>query len=221
MAITKKPSARTHTPPGDYKRARPDMAAPPSGEWFAIVANVNAERKAARALDPLWGDLDEDDRARAMPSPFRVYLPMFARLSLVGGRKREKAVIQRPVFPRYVFTSSRSGAFPFFLLRGVNGVESIVRCEGRPLAIPHGIIAEIMRRDDAGAFDLTKLNQIKTLADAGYEADEMVRILLGPFEGLHAKIKAMMPGGKARVMLDIFGRQTFAEFPLAGLAKSA
>jgi transcription antitermination factor NusG len=206
MAITKKPSARTHCPPGSYTRTRPDMDAPPSGEWFAVVCNPGCERKARDGLaEPL----------------FRTYLPMTAKIEKVGGRRKLKAVVERPLFPRYLFVCSRTGALPFYFLRSVKGVESIVRSEGRPLAIPHAIIAELMRRDAAGDFDDSKQKRKKTLEDSGYSQGEIVTVLKGAFYGFEAKIQALMPGNKAKVLISIFGNPNPVILPLAELEKCA
>ena len=192
--------------PGEYQRARPDPTPPPSGVWYALVTNVNAERKAARALDAPGG-------------LFLVYCPMTARLTPVGARTKRTAIVERPLFPRYLFVASRCGAFPFGALRGVCGVESVVRCDGQPVAIPHGIVEAIMRRDLAGEFDGAKPARAKTLAEAGFHADEPVTVLAGAFAGLPATITALAPGHKARLLLEIFGRPTPVDAPLAKVGK--
>lgn len=205
MTAKIKPSARTHTPPKDYRRKKPDFNAPPSRQWYAVICNVNAERKAQRALD----------------GSFMTYLPVTAKLQAVGGQKGLKAVIERPLFPRYLFVASRSPAFRFFDLAGVNGVESIVRVEGRPMPIPHSVIEAIMRRDLAGEFVEAGIESKLTLKDVGLSTGEKITVLDGPFQGLSGIINALMPQAHARVMLNIFGRMTRADLPIAQIGKVA
>jgi transcription antitermination factor NusG len=188
-----------------YKRATPDVEPPHSGVWYALIANPNCEHKLVRNLDA---------------SKFRAYLPCFSKVSRVGGRRKMEAVIERPIFPRYVFVASLHGEFPFFWLQNTNGLESIVKIEGRPMPIPHGVIEEIMRRDIDGKFDL-RPKRLRTLQDAGFEAGDVVRVGAGAFEGLEAKIKALVGGSKARVLLEIFGRPTPIDVPLHELEKVA
>lgn len=188
-----------------YKRAIPDTTPPASGVWYALIANVGCEHKLTRNLD---GRL------------FRSYLPCFSRVSRVGGRRKLEAVIERPIFPRYVFACSVEHEFPFFFLQQTRGLESLVKIEGRPMAIPHGVIEEIMRRDIEGQFDL-RPKRLRTLADAGFEAGDRVRVGEGPFAGFEAVIRSLVAGSKARVLLEIFGRPTPIDVNLHELEKVA
>ena len=188
-----------------YKRAIPETEAPPSGAWYALIANPNCEHKLIRNLDQ---------------SRFRAYLPCFSKVSRVGGRRKLEAVIERPIFPRYVFACSYDREFPFFFLANTNGLESVVKIEGRPMPIPHGVIEEIMRRDIEGQFDL-RPKRLRTLADAGFSEGDRVRVGYGPFEGLEAVIRTLVAGSKARVLLEIFGRPTPMDLMLHDLEKVA
>ena len=200
-----KPSARTHTVPKDYKRAKPDPSRPPSGVWYAVICNVNAERKALDALK----------------HKFATYLPLEVKRQRRGGRKPVEGIVEKPLFPRYLFVASRELAFRFFDLGGVNGVESIVRCEGRPMAIPHSVIEAIMRRDLAGEFVQAGIEKDLTLEDLGLCTGESVRLLNGSFTGIVGIIQALMPKSQARVMLNILGGPVPVTMPLAELEKVA
>jgi transcription antitermination factor NusG len=188
-----------------YKRVLPDMEAPPSGVWYALIANTNCEHKLVRNLDA---------------SLFRSYLPCFSKVSRVGGRRKLEAVIERPIFPRYVFAASRSVDFPFFFLHQTRGLQSIVKIEGTPMQIPHSVIAEIMRRDAGGDFDL-RPKRLRSLADAGFEVGGRVTVGEGPFQGFEAVIRSLVNGAKARVLLEIFGRPTPIDVALCDLGKVA
>jgi len=198
-------SLQAHTPAKSYKRTKPTMERPPSGQWFAIITNVNSEKKAALGLR----------------SSFLTYLPVLVKKQKVGGRRALEAVVERPLFPRYLFVASREPAFRFYDLSGVNGVESIVRIEGRPMPIPHSVIEAIMRRDAAGEFVGPGVERDLTLEDLGLSTGGEVRITDGVFKDLSCIIKAIMPHSHARVMLNIFGRETLATVPLADLERVA
>lgn len=197
-----KPSARTHHVPGTYKRPKPDPTQPESKVWYAVICNPNCEGRAQAGLD---------ERV------FRTYLPKRSVLVKAGGVKKEKAVIERPLFPRYLFVASQTPAMPFYKLRGVDGIESIVRIDGQALAVPHKVIKAIMEREDAGEFDNS--GEARTLADVGLTAGEEMRIKEGMFEGIKARIRAMMPNAQAEVLIHMFGRENVVNVDLAHLEK--
>lgn len=196
----KKVSARGRSAIWTYERRKPDGYKPPCGVWYAVVTNANAERKAQRAIGGA-GALE-------------AYLPVFTLVQRVGGRTRkEVAVVERPVFSRYLFVAPKGAAFHSHCLAGVSGVESIVRGpDGRPAAIPHEIIADLMARDARGDFDLRPqaaregVAKPHSLTETGFEAGEVVRVGSGPLEGLTGKIKGLAGGSKLRILMDIFGR---------------
>ena len=205
MGIKVKPSSRTHMPAKDYKRAKPDMTAPPSRQWFAVICNVNAEKKARNGLQ----------------GKFMTYLPVTVRKQLVGGRRGLEAIYERALFPRYLFVASREQAFRFYDLAGVNGVESIVRCEGRPMPIPHSIIEAMMRREIAGEFVAPGVEKEITLEDLGLSTGDRVTLTNGAFTGIVGIIQALMPKAQARIMLEILGGAVPVTMPVADLEKVA
>lgn len=197
-----KPSAKTHHVPGSYKRPRPDPTQPPSKVWYAVICNPGCEGRAMAGLDP---------------RVFRAYAPKRAVLTRAGGVKKEKAVIERPLFPRYIFVASQGPAMPFYKLRGINGIESLVRVDGQALSIPHRVIKAIMERDDAGEFDQSGVP--RTLADVGLTFGEEMRVKEGIFEGIKARIRALMPNAHAEVLIHMFGRENVVSIDLTHLEK--
>lgn len=190
----------------DYARPAVDLSEPEGKVWYAVIANVNAEHQCRDNLEEIC----------------RTYLPVTASIVKGGGRRQVERVSERALFPRYVLVANRrKGMFPFFLLRGVRGVESIVRCDGLPLPIKHEVVEAIMRRQAAGDFDKIKPKRLKTLEDAGYEEGQKVRSISGPFEGLPALIRRVVGGHRAEILISIFGRPTPAIVPLAELEKVA
>lgn len=147
-----------------------------------------------------------------------VYLPVTAKIQRTGGRQGREAVIERPLFPRYLFVASYELAFKFFNLRSVKGVESVVSCEGRPMPIPHGVIKAIMARESTGEFDFTRP---QTLEDMGLSTGDQMRMKNGAFGGIVGIIKALMPKQQAKVMLNILGKDVELNIALAELEKVA
>lgn len=193
-----------------YERQKPAVYKPPWGVWYAIVCNANCEAKAKRLVERV--------------GVFACYLPMFVSIAKVGGHRKTVTVIERPVFPRYLFVSSKIGPFHSHHLTGLSGVESIVRGpDGRPAGIPHEVIADIMARDLDGRFDLRAkaardgLAKPHSLTETGFEADQAVVVGSGPLEGLTGKIQGLASGAKLRVLMDIFGRPTTVDIDVTSL----
>lgn len=213
MAPRLKPSAQSHIPPATYRRARPDPARPPSGHWYAIICNVNAEKKAQRALG----------------AGFMTYLPVAVHKRKVGGRRSLEAIVERALFPRYLFVASREMAFRFYDLKGVNGVESIVRVDGLPMPIPHAVIGAIMAREVVGEFvepgietkfdkdEIQHTSAYLTLEDVGLSTGSRAIVKRGLQEGFECIINALMPKNHAQVLIRMFGRDVPVNVPLADL----
>ena len=226
MTVRKKPSSLTHHVPATYKRRKPDTSRPPSGVWYAVICNVNAEKKVRSALGGnVCGEDDAEQAAKsvqkAVQGQFMTYLPVRAMKQKVGGRRALEAVIERPLLPRYLFVASYSPAFPFFNLRGVTGVESIVRVDGRPMPIPHAVIKSLMMRDIEGEFVAKGIESEITLEDYGLSTGSSTKINEGIFEGLSCIVKALMPHAHAQVLVNIFGRITPVSVPIADLERVA
>lgn len=209
MKREKKPSLRTYHVPNTYKRPVPVMDGPPSGVWYALVCNINCERRAREGLE----SYDRGTR-------FMTYMPVHSVLRKMGGRRKVEQVIERPLFTRYLFVASKQAAFPFFALAKIDGVERVVKFDGRPIPIPNSIIEAIKQQDIAGAYDKSEAYP-KTLADAGLVEGQQVEVRRGRLATLEAKVRALLPEGHAEVLINILGREFVQEVPLASLVRVA
>jgi transcription antitermination factor NusG len=193
----------------DFQRTIPDMSpAPGSNPWYAVITNPNCEHQAADNLQEVC----------------RPYFPRTASLVKGGGPRKLQRVSERALFPRYVFVCNhKPGMFPFFALRGVRGVESIVRVDGYPMPIPESVIAAIREREEAGEFDFaTPTPPKRTMADHGLTEGQQMRIKSGPFEGWLATIEGLAKAGsEARLVIEMLGQVVRARVPVADLDRVA
>jgi transcriptional antiterminator RfaH len=157
--------------------------------WFVVVCNPKCERRAQLGL---------------RRAGYQTYLPQTKRW-VVHARKKEER--ENPLFPRYLFIGLKSGQ-DFYKLRGVDGVEGVVRDGyGAPARIPapedraHPL-ACILEREQAGEFDFTRLPDL----GQQYEPGEVVRLTVGAFTDLQAQVVSMLSKGRVEVVLDIMGR---------------
>ena len=189
--MTYKPSSLTHRVPSSHHKPK---------LWYVIVCNINCEKRAELGL-----------RQRG----FVTYLPVLTK-TVTHGRKKVERAVTRPLFARYLFVSSHEREMPFYHLRSTNGVESIVRDgEGFPMSVPGPVVEEIMRREQTGEFDATR--QPKTLEEVGLSAGQEMQIIRGPFEGVSATVRKLMPGRNAEILIRLFGGEQAVRMPLAEL----
>lgn len=145
--------------------------------WFACYTRARHEKKAERGL-----------RERG----FGTYLPMVERERQWKDRKK---LVWFPLFPSYVFARFRLSEVHGVL--GTPGVATIVRVEGRPVAIPDGEM-ENVRRFVAALQASGVEAELKPLV---VEEGERVRVMEGPFRGVEGVVVERR--GKRRVLVGL------------------
>jgi transcriptional antiterminator RfaH len=165
--------------------------------WFVVVCNPKCERRAQLGL---------------RRAGYQTYLPQTKRWVVHARTKVER---ENPLFPRYLFIGLKPGQ-DFFKMRGVDGVEGLVRDGyGVPARIPapepregeemraHPL-ARLLERELAGEFDFTRLPDL----GPQYRTGEIVRLTAGAFTDLQAQVVSMLSKGRVEVLLDFMGRET-------------
>ncbi|MDB5597398.1 MAG: uncharacterized protein JWM36_4359 [Hyphomicrobiales bacterium] len=195
MGRPHKPSSLTNRVPSHYAR-RPDVM---PKVWYVVICNVNCEKRAELGL---------------RQKGFVTYLPLLKK-TVVLGRRKAKVSVERPLFTRYLFVSSLRREMPFYHLRSTNGVESIVRSDGLPIPIPGELIEEIMAREDKGEFDSTR--EPRDLKEVGLTIGQSTEVVSGPFQGVKATIRKLLPGWRAEVLIRMMGHDMPFRMGLADL----
>jgi len=165
--------------------------------WFVVVCNPRCELMAQLGL---------------RRAGYRTYLPMTKRW-VVHARKKEAK--EYPLFPRYLFIGIGPGQ-DFFRIRGVDGVEGVVRDgDGIPARIPapepregqetpvHPL-ARLLEHERAGDFDFTRLPD----HEPAYQPGQVVRLTAGAFADLQAEVVSMLSKGRVEVLISFMGRGT-------------
>ena len=163
--------------------------------WFVVVCNPKCERRAQFGL---------------RRAGYETYLPQTKRW-VVHARKKEAR--ENPLFPRYLFLGIRPGQ-DFFKMRGVDGVEGLVRDGyGVPARVPapepkegeekrpHPL-ARLLQRELAGEFDFTRLPDV----GPQYAPGEQVRLTAGAFTDIQCHFVSMLSKGRVEVLIDFLGR---------------
>lgn len=150
--------------------------------WYVVYTHANAEAKA---------------RSHLLRQGFTTMLPTY-RCWRSHARKRE--VVERPLFPRYVFVALDVLEQRWRPILSTVGVCDLVRHGNAPTPMPSGLAEEIGERAAGGAFD--RLSP----ADGMREGD-VVRILEGPFTDLIGRFAGLADKERVFVLLDLLGRQ--------------
>lgn len=144
--------------------------------WFACYTRARHEKSVARHL-----------HARG----YEAYLPLVERERQWKDRKK---VVEFPVFPGYVF--ARFGAGEVHDVLETPGLATIVRVDGRPVAIPEEEL-ENVRRFVAALNEAGVEPELQPLVEEG----QRVRVTEGPFENVEGVVVERR--GRRRVLVGL------------------
>ena len=112
-----------------------------------------------------------------------------------------------PLFPGYLFVRLDLKTARW---RSINGTFGVIRllCSGdTPLALPEGLVEEIMQRCDA------PLPPPRRPA-----VGEAVKVAFGPFAGLEGLFEEMSGRDRVLLLFDLLGRKVRADVPVVEIA---
>lgn len=138
---------------------------------------------------------------------FEVWLPLFRR-----ARRHARRVddVLMPFFPGYLFVRLDLSTRPW---RAINGTFGVIRllCNGdTPIAVPEGLVEEIMqRRDSSGTIVFTPHH---------LRVGEAVSIALGPFAHLEGLFQTMSGRDRVVLLMNMLGRTVRTSVPLREVA---
>jgi transcription elongation factor/antiterminator RfaH len=145
--------------------------------WYVVHTRPNSERKAELNL-----------KAQG----FKTFLPQIERTIR---HARRLTTVRRPLFPRYLFVRLDTGRDRWLSVNGTIGVSRLLTQEGRPVAVPFGIVESLLAHSDAG---LTRL-------DHSLVQGQRARILSGPLADFTATVLRLDASRRVDVLLEIMG----------------
>ena len=160
--------------------------------WFALWTNSHCEQLVYENLT-----------ARG----FRAFLPLMRDWSRRAGVRR---LIQRPMFPGYLFVRCDLAALGFSALAWLPYSRGPVCCDGQPSPVPAPLVEAIRRR-------LEQVNREGGESAEGLKPGDPLVVQGGPFAGCEAIFDAKASGAeRVRVLLRLLGgTQVSAELPAA------
>ncbi len=154
--------------------------------WYAAYTQPHAE---AKALDHL------------QRQGYSIYLPRYRRWVR---HARKRALVSRPLFPRYLFVGLDRLTQRWRPIRSTAGVLGLVRSGEEPVPVAPEIIDALRHREGEGAFDvLSPAQQLRT--------GDTVRVTQGPFEDLVGRLLGSADHERVYILLDLLGRAVRAE----------
>jgi transcription antitermination factor NusG len=159
---------------------------------------------------------------------FAAFIPTIPRERIRRGRKTSWRV---PVMPTYVLIGFPGvGQIPWWEVLKFELIKKIITLEDKPLQVPWETrvsrngksikagVAHLLDDEDRIRVGASKYMRIWR----AYATGDMVRIEAGPFFGFEGKVDNIDDDGvDAKVLLDIFGRQTMVQIPVGDAVKAA
>jgi transcription antitermination factor NusG len=159
-----------------------------TANWYIVYCNVKCEARASEGL---------------RKKGFAVYHPTRKEERQVR-RTKLKRTVTLSLFPRYIFVED-GDAFDWHKLRNTDGVESFLASNGAPATVAGHIIEELQLAQDCGLFDKTSSGR------PTFTKGQQVKIINGAGDGIFATIERSFPNGTARVLMTMFGGQSYAK----------
>ncbi len=161
--------------------------------WYVVCTRANAE---GRALDNL------------RRQGFETFLPRHKRRRV---HARRVEIVERPLFPRYLFVAIDLVTAPWRSILGTFGVTDLLRHGEAPAPMPAGIVEALQAESAARLHD--EVDPVTRL-----HIGDPVRVLAGPFADLVGKFHALAESQRVIVLLDILGREVRAHLPMRVIA---
>jgi transcriptional antiterminator RfaH len=160
--------------------------------WYAVHTQPHAESRAVEHLTR---------------QGYQVYLPRYRRWVR---HARQRRIVQRPLFPRYIFAHFDRATTPWRPILSTVGVSGLVCGGDGPAPVAAEIIANLRQRESAGAFDeLAPAQRLR--------AGDRVRILEGPFENCLGRLVAASDQERVFILFELLGRTVRAEVSTAAI----
>jgi len=169
--------------------------------WYVIHTYSGHEQKVKANLEKRIASTGMEDRI------FKIIVPTEERLER---KKGEDKVVKKKIFPGYVLIQMDMNDESWYVVRNTPGVTGFVSSGTKPLPLQPEEIEDIL-----GNMGMKK-PELKIDIDPG----DQVIITEGPFKDNTGIVDEVYPEQrKAKVLVDIFGRETPMELELSHFEK--
>jgi len=171
-------------------------------QWYVVHTFTGHEDKVRRSIERRAGSLGLSERLGR--------ILVLIEEELKGTRRGKRQVRKHKVFPGYVFIEMVLDDQTQHLVRSTSGVTGFVGSDRQPVPLKQQEIENL----------LTSAGEEAPRVRVAFEKGETVRVVGGPFEGLHGRIEEInIPKEKLRLLISIFGRDTPVEVDFGDVEK--
>ena len=161
--------------------------------WYLVHTRPNSERKAARNLEA---------------QGFTTFLP---QIDKTIRHARRLMTERRPLFARYLFVRLDVSRDRWLSVNSTFGVSRLFMQANRPVAVPVGIVENLLAHSEAGVMRL----------DCSLVEGQRVRILSGPLADFTATVVRLDARRRVEVLLEIMGAAVPVSVDRRALAPAA
>jgi len=172
--------------------------------WYVVHTYSGYENKVKANLEKRVESMGMQDKI------FRVIVPEDEETDFKNGKKK---IVKRKVFPGYVLVEIIMTDDSWYVVRNTPGVTGFVGSSGSG-SKPTPLLPEEI------SFILKRMGMEEKRVEVKFEPGETVTVKEGPFANFTGKIEDMdQTKGKARVMVNMFGRETPVELDFTQIDK--
>ncbi|MBR9651901.1 transcription termination/antitermination protein NusG [Thalassovita aquimarina] len=140
---------------------------------------------------------------------FEVFLPVKKVWRRKNRFSPERVCVAQPLLVDWMFVGWPADQNRWADLMALDVVMGVMGTGGRPIVMKPATVISLMRRWGGGMLSPECHQMVKRSHE--FEAGQVARIAAGPFQDFEAKV-VEVDGPNIRVMLDLFGRETPAQF---------
>lgn len=168
-----------------------------NADWYALHTNPGYENVAKENLEIVI------DKYNLQQRVFDIIIPMEDVVEEKNGKRR---VVSQKLMPTYIFVKMIYGDDIWHRVTGTRGITGFVGPKGRPLALTEQ--------------EIINMRLEKNEVDNSIRIGDDVEILEGAFDKQVGKVQSLEPElNRARITLEIFGRETPVEVALDKIRK--
>jgi len=161
--------------------------------WYAINTYSGFEDKVADSIKQRINTIDLADKI------FDAIVPKEKQIEIKNGKRK---IVDRKIFQGYVLVDMKLSDETWYIIRNPPGVTGFVGTGTQPTPVSEKEITKIKKRMGVEDPKYT----------VNYRIGEVVSITDGPFKGFEGTVSEIdARGGKLKVMVSMFGRDTSVE----------
>lgn len=188
-------------PEEEFEGLVPPEDIPEGAAWYVVHTYSGHEEKVKRNLQYRVESAGMQNRI------FRIVVPTEEEVDIKEGQRR---VVERRVFPGYVFVHMLMDDDAWYMVRNTPGVTGFVGSGTEPTPLRDEEVDRMLKRIEAE----------EPTVRVSFREGERVRIVDGPFTDFHGVVDNIdMDRGKVRLMVSFFGRETPVELDLLQVEK--